>query len=57
MCDKYTVLLYCQPASLRQEWKEVLPEHLLPGGLDVRFDLDGGRNFARRLVPFSEDYG
>ncbi|CAE7277525.1 unnamed protein product, partial [Symbiodinium necroappetens] len=30
-----------------KEWKEVLPEHLLPGGLDVRFDLDGGRNFAR----------
>ena len=25
----------------------MLPEHLLPPGLDVRFDLDGGRNFAR----------
>ncbi|CAL1147073.1 unnamed protein product [Cladocopium goreaui] len=30
-----------------EEWREVLPHHVLPNGLEIRFDLASGRNFAR----------
>ncbi|CAK9002412.1 unnamed protein product [Durusdinium trenchii] len=29
------------------EWQEVLPHHVLPTNLEIRFDLSTGRNFAR----------
>ncbi|CAJ1332833.1 unnamed protein product [Effrenium voratum] len=29
------------------EWQEVFSHHVLPNGLEVRFDLSAGRNFAR----------
>lgn len=43
--------MYFRPS---EAWQEVLPEHVLPNGLELRMDFDTGRNYAR-LMPGQVD--
>mmetsp|Transcript_2289 Transcript_2289/g.5919 ORF Transcript_2289/g.5919 Transcript_2289/m.5919 type:complete len:267 (-) Transcript_2289:38-838(-) len=36
--------MYFRPS---EAYQEVLPEHVIPNGLDLRMDMDSGKNFAR----------